>query len=166
MEYSFAKLPGHRHAQLPAQRCSTATCTAAEKVELRQKTTRGGKIHAPNILTPRRRPSESRSSTITPLPINLSEGKPPCAHLEKIFAAMRREDTRRYDRKQGKMHCHASVHDKSAMPHPVDRRAPSRRRRPAEVLAGPPPQEPGDGDARYANLTAAVGARAALSNRM
>ena len=43
--------------------------------------------------------------------------------------------------------------------------APSRQQRPAEVLAGPPPQEPDDG-VPVVLLTAAVGARDALSNRV
>ena len=76
---------------------------------------------------------------------------------------MRRKDTRRNDRKRGKMHCLASVRDRASCN--VQSTANTKPyARPAEVLAGPPPQEPGDGEPVLA-LTAAVGARDVLSVR-
>ena len=76
---------------------------------------------------------------------------------------MRRKDTRRNDRKRGKVHCLASVHDGAKCnAQSTANTRPSAR--PAEVLAGPPPQEPSDGEL-FEYLTAAVGARDVLSIR-
>ena len=93
----------------------------------------------------------------------LSEGTP-SPHPRKITAAMRREDTGHRDRKRGRNRCPASEHSLKS----IDIRPTAgneSKKGLAELPAGPPPRDPGNGDSVRRGLNSG-GRRRSNSSRI